>query len=116
MRSRVRIDENVFAGLVRVGPKFVGEVVDAFEVHARETCASLASAAVAGQFDEVRRHAHSIRGLARNVGAESVADLAVEIETAAKESRASTEIPELRARVDAAVGVFRERLSALPAR
>jgi len=56
------------------------QLLELFETTAATTLGELRAAAAAGDRDEVRRLAHRLKGSARNVGANGMADLAAALE------------------------------------
>jgi CheY-like chemotaxis protein len=98
------------------GPRSVAELIDTFLGHAPEQLAMLRMAVEAGDADEARRGAHTLKSNAASFGASSLADLCRELEAAAQAdtldnapdlvNRIQTELQ----RVTMELGQARERL------
>ena len=62
-------------------PELTASILDDFDESTRSDLASIEDALTAGDADEVRRHAHRVKGAARTVGAREVAALAERLES-----------------------------------
>ena len=85
------------------------EVAEAFVESGRELLAQLEAAVPRSDAAQVRLHAHSLKGAAANIGARTLADLALHIEEAGREERldeAARLLPELRAALARVTGIL----------
>jgi len=96
-------------------PEFVGEIVDAYLADAPEQIRGMTEALAAGDITTFGRHAHTLKGNSRNVGATALAEIARTLEEQARagdttdaESRIAAADEEL-GRVTAALGDARTR-------
>lgn len=85
------------------------EVAGAFLESSRELVTQLETAISGHDPDQVRLHAHSIKGAAANIGATAVADLASEIEHAGRDGDLATaeqHFPQMRQRIECVFAVL----------
>lgn len=95
--------------LIRMaGADRVRGIVEAFWASADELLNEYDRATASGDAETAYRAAHSLKGAASNVGAEQIAAIAKDLQTADGETRAR-----LRAEVDAAVEATRPKIEAL---
>jgi signal transduction histidine kinase/CheY-like chemotaxis protein/HPt (histidine-containing phosphotransfer) domain-containing protein len=90
--------------LARLGDdvELLTDILATFTVEAQADLACLREALAGRQREGARRHAHSIKGAASNVGAEAVQELSARIESAAKNGafdQVSEDLPELERRL-----------------
>jgi HPt (histidine-containing phosphotransfer) domain-containing protein len=77
-------------------PAFVAELIDEFVEEAPRLLQSLREATTTGEAETARRAAHTLKGNARTFGAEGLASLCLEAETAA----AAGDLDSVRQRLD----------------
>ena len=65
-------------------PEFVSEIVDTYLADAPDQLGGMAAAAAAGDLVTLGRHAHTLKGNSRNVGAVALAEIAREVEEASR--------------------------------
>src|SRR4029079_5961716 len=65
-------------------PEFVGEIVDAYLADAPEQIRGMPAALAAGDITTSWRHAHTLKGNSRNVGATALAEIARTLEEQAR--------------------------------
>jgi HPt (histidine-containing phosphotransfer) domain-containing protein len=65
-------------------PAFVGEIVDAYLADAPDQVRGMTEALAAGDLVTLGRHAHTLKGNSRNVGATTLAELARTLEEQAR--------------------------------
>jgi two-component system sensor histidine kinase/response regulator len=65
-------------------PEFVGEIVDAYLADAPAQIAGMREALAAGDTTTLGRHAHTLKGNSRNVGATALAEIARTLEESAR--------------------------------
>ena len=88
-------------------PAFVGEIVDAYLADAPDQVHGMTEALAAGDLVTLGRHAHTLKGNSRNVGATALAELARALEEQARAGD-TTDAP---GRIDAAADEL-ERVTA----
>lgn len=94
------------------GGRFLTELIDIFLQDTPLRLKDLADAVAAGNADGAMRAAHSIKGSAGNFGAQTLACLAFDCETAAKAGRLA-EVTEKRPALEEAFAAVRRELIAL---
>lgn len=96
-------------------PEFVGEIVDTYLADAPEQFTGMRAALAADDLATLGRHAHTLKGNSRNVGATALAAIAQSIEESSREGDATLAGPRIEAaeqeftRVTASLAAARER-------
>ncbi|HEU0245053.1 MAG TPA: Hpt domain-containing protein [Candidatus Limnocylindrales bacterium] len=96
-------------------PEFVGEVVDAYLADAPDQVTGMTEALAAGDVVTLGRHAHTLKGNSRNVGATTLAEIARSLEESARAGDTTDAADRIAAaadelgRVSAALAHARER-------
>ena len=90
-------------------PAFVAELIDEFIEEAPRQLETLRQAATSGDAEAARRAAHTLKGNARTFGAEGLASLSLEAETAA----AAGDLDNVRQHLDAVEAEWNRVLDAL---
>ncbi len=84
------IDRATFDELRQMsGAEFINELIDTFLEDAPKLLAELKTARAAGEADSFRRAAHSLKSNAATFGADSLSQLAKELESLGRENRLS---------------------------
>ena len=76
-----RFDPSILDDMINGNQELFVEVVDMFESQCRSHLEDLEKAAAEVQYEEMRYHAHSIKGMASNIGAGTLRQLAAQAET-----------------------------------
>ncbi|HEY3334904.1 MAG TPA: Hpt domain-containing protein [Candidatus Limnocylindrales bacterium] len=96
-------------------PEFVGEIVDAYLADAPEQVRGMTEALAMGDLVTLGRHAHTLKGNSRNVGATALAEIARGLEEQARAGDTTDAVARIAAaedelgRVIAALGDARGR-------
>lgn len=87
-----RFDPSILGHMINDNQELFAEVLDMFESQGRFHLDGLETAAAQAQHEEMRYHAHSLKGMAANIGAGTLRQLATQAETLVKQSAAPGEI------------------------
>jgi HPt (histidine-containing phosphotransfer) domain-containing protein len=81
-------------------PAFVGEIVDAYLADAPEQVRGMTEALATGDLVTLGRHAHTLKGNSRNVGATTLAEIARTLEEQARVGDSTDAGPRIAAAAD----------------
>jgi HPt (histidine-containing phosphotransfer) domain-containing protein len=99
----VTLDSVVLADLLAMvgdDPAFVGEIVDTYLADAPLQLAGMDASLAAGDLETLGRHAHTLKGNSRSVGANALADIAAGLEAQARAGDATDAGPRIGAAAD----------------
>lgn len=107
------INPEWLARMQRDKPAFLRELFAMFLAEEPKRLAAIAAAVAAGDIEQVRHLAHSLKGAAATLGMEPLRDACREMEFAARDGRADAlgaALASTRARMDEVFGVMREAM------